>query len=138
MAIKTWLLQTFTWWSGQTINTRFHTWRHGELVGKDEQGNMYYRTKGGAIDPALGYERRWVIYAGESEGSATPPGWYGWLHHSTDVPPTAETYAPREWEAPHRPNMTGTAEAYRPQGSILNSGVRPAATGDYKPWTPGG
>ncbi len=53
MAIKTWLLQTFTWWSGQTINTRFHTWRHGELVGTDEAGNMYYRTKGGAIDPRL-------------------------------------------------------------------------------------
>ena len=91
MSIKTWLLQTFTWWSGQTINTRFHTWRHGEFVGTDEVGNAYYRTKGGAIDPALGYERRWVIYAGESEGSATPPGWYGWLHHSTDTPPTAES-----------------------------------------------
>lgn len=138
MSIKTWLLQTFTWWSGQTINTRFHTWRHGELVGKDEFGNMYYRTRGGAKDPALGYERRWVIYAGQSEGSMTPPGWYGWLHHSTDTPPTAEAYAAREWEKPHRPNMTGTAEAYRPQGSLLNAGVRPAATGDYKPWTPGG
>ena len=30
------------------------------------------------------------------------------------------------------------AEAYRPQGSILNAGVRPPATGDYKAWTPGG
>jgi NADH:ubiquinone oxidoreductase subunit len=33
-------------------------------------------------------------------------------------------------------NMTGTREAYRPPGSILNRGVRPKATGDYKPWRP--
>ncbi|HEX2338019.1 MAG TPA: NADH:ubiquinone oxidoreductase subunit NDUFA12, partial [Hyphomicrobiaceae bacterium] len=29
-----------------------------------------------------------------------------------------------------------TAEAYRPDGSILKSGRRPQATGDYKPWQP--
>ena len=132
-----WLLQILTWWNGQTLNTRFHTWRCGEFVGKDEFGNSYYRTKGGKIDPALGYERRWVIYAGESEGSMTPPGWYGWLRHSAELPPTAETYIPRDWEKPHQPNLTGTAEAYRPQGSLLKAGVRPPATGDYKAWTPG-
>jgi NADH:ubiquinone oxidoreductase subunit len=32
--------------------------------------------------------------------------------------------------------MTGTAEAWRPKGSILSSGQRPKATGDYKPWQP--
>lgn len=134
---KTWLLQFFTWWNGQTLNTRFHTWRHGELVGHDEFGNAYYRTRGGARDPALGYERRWVIYSGEVEASATPPGWFGWLHHTTDTPPTEEAYAPKAWELPYRPNRTGTPEAYRPEGSALRSGRRPAATGDYSAWTPG-
>ena len=132
-----WLLQILTWWNGQTLNTRFHTWRNGELVGQDEFGNSYYRTSGGKLDLALGYERRWVIYAGESDGSKTPPGWYGWLHQTTDTPPTAETYVAREWEMPHQANMTGTAQAYRPAGSLSMGGVRPAATGDYQPWTPG-
>ncbi len=133
----TWLLQILTWWNGQTLNTRFYTWRHGEVVGKDEFGNIYYRTKGGAVDPTLGFQRRWVIYAGQSEGSMTPPGWYGWLHHTVDTPPTDETYAARDWEMPHLPNMTGTAAAYRPQGSTLASGKRPTTGGDYDAWTPG-
>ena len=36
-----------------------------------------------------------------------------------------------------RANQTGTANAYRPAGSMLASGQRPAATGDYQAWTPG-
>ena len=132
-----WLKQFFPWCNGQTLNTRFHTWRHGELVGTDEFGNTYYRTRGGAIDPALGFERRWVIYNGYSEGSAVPQGWYGWLHHTVDTPPTQETYEPREWQKPFRPNLTGTPEAYRPAGSTLRDGVRPPATGYYEAWTPG-
>ena len=55
----------------------------GQLVGHDEFGNAYYRKPG--IDPALGFERRWVIYNGVSEASKTPPGWNGWLHHTVDV-----------------------------------------------------
>ena len=94
-------------------------------------------TKGGKLDPALGFERRWVIFSGTSEGSAVPPGWYGWLHHTVATPPTAETYVAHDWEMPHKPNMTGTAGAYRPEGSMLASGVRPPATGDYQAWTPG-
>jgi NADH:ubiquinone oxidoreductase subunit len=136
-SMLTWLTQFFTWWNGQTLNTRFHTWRNGELVGHDDSGNAYFRTKGGKLDPALGFERRWVIFSGTSEGSAVPPGWYGWLHHTVATPPTAETYVAHDWEMPHKPNMTGTAGAYRPEGSMLASGVRPPATGDYQAWTPG-
>ena len=47
-------MRIFTWWQGATLNTLFHTWRKGELVGEDEFGNRYYRTRGGANDPALG------------------------------------------------------------------------------------
>lgn len=132
-----WLTLVFTWWNGATINTRVHTARHGERVGEDAFGNVYYRTRGGAIDPALGIERRWVIFNGVTEASAVPPGWNGWLHHTVEVPPTAETYVPRAWEKPHIPNLTGTSRAYRPRGSTLREGERPPATGDYKPWTPG-
>src|SRR5262245_8204236 len=60
--MKQFLLKFFTWWSSQTFGTQLWTWRFGELVGTDDQGNRYYRTRGGAIDPTLGFERRWVIY----------------------------------------------------------------------------
>ena len=133
-----WLVRMFTWWNGATINTRFYTARHGELVGHDEFGNAYYRTIGGAIDPVLGFQRRWVIYAGESEGSATPPGWYGWLHHTTDVAPPDAAYTPHEWEAPYISNPTGTPMAWRPTGSTLSTGKRQASGGDYEAWSPGG
>jgi NADH:ubiquinone oxidoreductase subunit len=136
-AMKLFLLRIFTWWNGQTFGTQLSTWRFGELVGEDEQGNRYFRTKGGKIDPALGFERRWVIYTGYAEASRVPPSWHGWLHHTVDVAPTEESYRPREWEKPHVPNLTGTPRAYRPSGSTLMSGRRPKATGDYQPWTPG-
>ncbi len=137
MTLKDFFLQSFTWWNGQTIGTRVHTMRHGEFMGTDEFGNQYYRTKGGAIDPAVGFDRRWVIYNGEVEMSRVPPGWRGWLAHTTDVPPSQNPYAPREWEKGHVPNQTGTPEAYRPRGSTLSTGERPAATGDYVAWRPG-
>ena len=135
--MKLFLLKVFTWWNGQTFGTQLWTWRFGELVGEDEQGNRYYRTKGRKIDPTLGFERRWVVYNGYAEATRVPPSWHGWLHHTVDVAPTEETYTPREWEKPHVPNMTGTPAAYRPSGSTLASGRRPKATGDYQPWTPG-
>ena len=135
--MKQFLLKLFTWWNGQTLGTQVWTWRFGEAVGQDEQGNRYFRTKGGEIDPSLGFERRWVIYNGYAEATRVPPSWHGWLHHTVDLPPTEETYKPHEWEKPHVPNMTGTPLAYRPSGSTLASGRRPKATGDYQPWTPG-
>lgn len=135
--MKQWLLHFFTWWNGATLNTRFYTARHGERVGEDEFGNVYYRSRGGVKDPALGIERRWVIYNGVSEASKVPPGWNGWLHHTVDVAPVAETYTPHDWEKPHLANLTGTPMAYRPPGSTLRAGERPPATGDYKAWTPG-
>jgi NADH:ubiquinone oxidoreductase subunit len=136
--MKLFLLRYFTWWNGATLNTLFHTHRHGELVGHDEFGNAYYRTRGGAIDPALGFERRWVIYNGVSEASMTPPGWNGWLHQTVDTPPSEEDYRPREWQLPHRGNPTGTPGAVRPKGSTLRRGQRQATGGDYQAWTPGG
>ena len=130
------ITETFTWWNAQTMGTRFHTWRYGEFVGTDDFGNRYFRTKGGKIDPALGFERRWVIYNGVAEATAIPPGWHAWMHQRSDVPPSQETYVPHEWEKPHRANPTGTVNAYHPPGSAIGFGHRPEVTGDYKAWTP--
>ena len=124
--MKTFLLQFFTWWNGQTLGTRFDTWRKGRFVGSDEAGNRYYTDKTG--------KRRWVIYNGVAEASAIPPGWHGWMHHRQDDPPAA--YQPREWEKPHEPNLTGTPLAYRPPGSILRARPQTPGDSDYEPWTP--
>jgi NADH:ubiquinone oxidoreductase subunit len=130
------LLKLFTWWNGHTIGTMVHTRRNGELVGHDEFGNAYYRTKGGAIDPTLGVQRRWVIYAGYAEPTTIPPGWFGWMHHRTDVIPSRDGHRVREWELPHQPNLTGTPGAYRPKGSILGAARRASASSDYQAWQP--
>lgn len=136
-AMKSFLIEFFTWWNGQTMGTRFHTWRHGEQVGTDATGNVYYQTRGGQKDPALGIVRRWVVYNGEAEATTVPPGWMGWLRHTTDIAPSQADYTPREWERPHQPNMTGTSQAYRPKGSIMSPSGKAAAGTDYEAWTPG-
>lgn len=135
-SMKAFFLKFFTWWNSQTFGTQFTIWRDGVFVGEDEFGNRYYRSRF-AKDPALGHERRWVVYNGYADASAIPPGWYGWMHHRTTEPPTSASYQPRAWQKPHKPNGTGTAEAYRPPGSTLAAGKRPRATGDYQAWTPG-
>lgn len=126
--MKNFLLQIFTWWNGQTLGTRFHTWRRGERVGEDSAGNLYYRDKNSG--------RRWVIYNGVADASKIEPGWHGWMHYRTDVPPTDESYQPKDWQKPHRENLTGTAGAYYPKGSLANPQPRPEVTGDYEAWTP--
>lgn len=138
MKLFDFLTRTFTWWNGQTWGTYWFTRRHGERVGADEFGNVYYRGVARHIDPSTGPERRWVIYNGEAELSRVPPSWRGWLAHTHDEAPSEAPYTPREWELPHLPNMTGTPQAYRPAGSTLASGQRPPATGDYVAWSPDG
>jgi NADH:ubiquinone oxidoreductase 17.2 kD subunit len=127
--MKNLLLKIFTWWNGSTMGTDLFTSRKGRRVGEDEFGNVYYQTADG--------KRRWVIYAGEAEASAIPPGWHGWMHHRVATPPSQESYTARAWQKPHRPNPTGTPAAYRPRGSLLSEGQRPRVSGDYDAWTPG-
>ena len=134
--MKTLILRILTWWNSQTFGTQLWTKLYGEFVGEDEFGNRYYRTKGGKIDPHLGFQRRWVIYNGYTEASTVPPSWHGWLHHTVDEPPTEEKYKARSWQKPHRANLTGSPAASRPTGSTLAQGRRPKATGDYRAWSP--
>lgn len=134
--MKQLLLQIFTWWNGQTIGTRFLTWRKGEFVGSDEFGNKYYQCKWKQIDPSVGPRRRWVVYSGEVEASRIPPGWRAWLCYTVDVSPADKAYQPYPWELAYKHNMTGTTQAYRPEGSLLASGQRPTVSGDYSPWSP--
>lgn len=117
------------------VHIRFVTLFSGaRRVGTDTLGNVYYTAK-----PRKGYkrERRWVIYNGVPEASNVPPEWHGWLHHQTDVVPAqAEKSYRRPWQKPHVPNLTGTVQAYRPPGHVLEGGRRDKATGDYEAWKP--
>ncbi len=108
--------------------TRFH----GQKVGEDGTGNVYYRR------PAARYgrDRRWVVYAGEPEASNVPPMWHAWLHHQTDIVPDPKAPTQRPWMKPHQPNPTGTAGAYLPPGHTLDARPRAASTADYEPWSP--
>jgi len=128
------LKEIFAWWTGNTIALRLHTARNGTFIGEDGFGNRYYEQTRG-VGP-LGKARRWVIYRDIAEASLVPPEWHGWLHYTVDTPPEKTDYQARPWERAHRPNMTGTPEAYRPPGSILTPESRPKATGDYDAWTP--
>ena len=128
------LKQMFTWWNGETLNTRFYTWCKGEFVGQDETGNKYYRAKSAMPDSIP--ERRWVIYAGYSEASQIPSGWHGWMHHRVNTPPSQEKYVAREWQLPHQENLTGSADAYHPPGSIATGGKPQMAAPDYQAWKP--
>ena len=120
------LKRSVTWWNGQTLNTQLFTWRRGEKVGEDSQGNIYYRN---ADD-----SRRWVIFNGEAEASRINPDWHGWLHRTWDEPPTDKPLVHKAWEKPHQENQTGTPLAYAPAGSIRRA--QPADRGDYEAWTP--
>ena len=126
--IKRFLGEIFSWWSGSTWGTRLWIWRRGEYVGSDEFGNKYYQdTKA---------NRRYVTYAGDADASTIAPGWYGWMSHRAALPPSQTNYVPKSWEKPATGNLTGTAGAYRPDGSLLKGGERKRVTGDYDAWSP--
>lgn len=120
----------FTWWNSASIGTRIFTSRHGQKVGEDSQGNIYYQDKNG--------KRRWVIYKnGPVEASRIPAEWHGWIHHTFDTPPTIEAPEVKTWEKDHQPNLTGSMGAYLPDGSPVRGGHRAATVSDYEAWTPG-
>lgn len=120
------LKRMLTWWNTQTLGTQIFTARKGIKVGTDEQGNTYYQTRDG--------KKRWIIYNGEMEASRVAPDWHGWLHFTWDQPPTDAPLAHKAWEKPHQENLTGTAAAYAPPGSIRRAA--PAARSDYDAWQP--
>ena len=126
--------EIFSWWGGNTWSNRIYTRLRGKHVGTDEEGNRYYVQSRG-VGP-LGKPRRWVIYKDGAEASKISPDWHGWMHFTVDQVPTVVAYQARSWQKPHRSNMTGTADAYRPSGSILASGKHAPTASDYEPWRP--
>lgn len=126
MGILNTALRAVTWWNSQTLGTQLFTWRKGQKVGEDNQGNVFYQTADG--------KKRWVIFNGEAEASRIDPEWHGWLHHTWDEPPTKAPLKHKPWEKPHQENLTGTPAAYAPPGSIRRPD--PVARSNYEAWQP--
>jgi NADH:ubiquinone oxidoreductase subunit len=126
MGILNSLLRAVTWWNGSTLNTQIYTSRKGIKVGEDDEGNVFYHN---ADD-----SKRWVIYNGEAEASRVDPQWHGWLHRTWDEPPTDKPLKHKSWEKPHQENLTGSALAYAPAGSLRRPD--PVERKDYEAWSP--
>ncbi|MCH2163356.1 MAG: NADH:ubiquinone oxidoreductase subunit NDUFA12 [Marinovum sp.] len=120
------LLRAVTWWHGSTLGTQLYTWHNGQKVGEDAAGNAFYQSRDG--------KRRWVMFNGEAEASRVGADWHGWLHHTYDEPPTERPLVHKSWEKPHQENVTGTALAYAPKGSLRR--VDPEPRSDYEAWSP--
>ena len=101
------------------VGTLLYTWLKGEFIGVDEFSNRYYRNTKAKLH---GRERRWVVYKGKPEASKVPAEWHAWLHHLTDSPLTEKAAQALSWQKEHEPNLTGTSNAYRPQGHDLELG----------------
>ena len=127
MGILSTINSVFSWWNGATLNTRLFTRRKGVKVGEDDQGNVYYRTRDDS--------KRWVIFNGYVEASRISPDWHGWLHRTYDETPAEKPLVHKAWEKPHQENLSGSALAYAPAGSIRKAAA-PEARSDYEAWAP--
>lgn len=96
------------------IGTALLTLLKGKEVGIDQYGNKYYQEKFYFSPPKDRPSRRWVVYKGISEGSKVPAEWHGWLHYTTDKPPSEKKREKYFWEKSHLPNLSGTKKAYKP------------------------
>ena len=100
--------QIFIWWHRQTVGTFIYTLFTGKLVGKDEFDNKYYSNSSG---------KRWVIYKNRVESSKIPPEWHQWIHFLTKNMPSTNLNK-FKWQKKHEENLTGTSEAYKPDGML--------------------
>jgi len=105
------LKQIFTWWHKQTFGTFIYTLFLGKFVGSDNLGNKYYSNSIG---------KRWVIYKNNIESSTIPSEWYPWMHFlSKNIP--YEDKKKFSWQKNRKENLTGTKEAYKPDGALSSN-----------------
>ena len=108
------LRMLFTWWHSQTLGTALATWRHGELVGMDEQGNRYYRDKNGKSINGKSRGAGWFTMVMWKLHACRRMAWLA--HYTVDETPDEAGFEKKDWHRPHRANQTGTPNAHRPAG----------------------
>ena len=94
----------FTWWNKQTFGTFLKTLFFGKLVGSDDYGNKYYKSKN---------DERWVVYSSNIEATKITSDWYLWIHHTIDKIPDNNTQK-FYWQKKHLENQTGTINSHKP------------------------
>ena len=68
-------------------------------------GNKYYEDKNG---------KRWVIYKrDEIDATKIPQEWFSWIHY-TKIKLKTPQLNKYDWQVDHKPNATGTSDAYKP------------------------
>ena len=75
------LKQIFTWWHKQTFGTFLKTLFFGKFVGKDLNGNKYYKSK---------MNERWIVYHDNIDASKITSEWFLWMHHTIEETPKNE------------------------------------------------
>ncbi len=109
----------FTWWNKQTLGTFFKTLFFGKYVGKDENGNRYYRNR---------QDERWVVYSRNIEASKITSDWFLWMHHTIDKVPS-QNEKKYIWQKPHSENKSGSENAYKPIKIKKDSNIK-----KYETW----
>ncbi len=113
------LLKKFHLVESPNLGTRINTFVNGKFVGEDQFGNKYYENKKG---------KRWVIYKNEVEATNIPNNWYSWIHYTKNKIENEHNLKEFSWQKPHKPNQTGTNNAYHPNKS------KKLETKKYKTW----
>jgi len=112
----------FTWWNRQTLGTFIYTFFLGKYIGMDEFGNKYYSNS---------KKKRWVIYKDTVESTKIPSEWYLWIHFLEKDKPF-DNEKKYSWQKKHKENLTGTKEAYKPEGSLI--GKTKKSIKKYETW----
>ena len=109
----------FTWWNRQTFGTFLKTLFFGKLVGRDEYGNKYYKSK---------KDERWVVYSNNIEATKITSDWFLWMHHTIDKIPD-KSVKKFKWQKKHLENRTGSKDSYKPIKIRKNSNEK-----KYESW----
>tara|TARA_B100001123_G_C14611019_1_gene749894 strand:+ start:58 stop:423 length:366 start_codon:yes stop_codon:yes gene_type:complete len=116
----------------KNISLYIYTIFNGNLVGKDKEGNKFYKSN---ISHGTKKEKRWVLYKKDNDPTNIDPDWHAWLHHIVNKVPTSENKKDYYWQKKISPNKTGTKGAYLPKGHILNKESK-VDKKNYEPWIP--
>jgi NADH:ubiquinone oxidoreductase subunit len=111
------------------IGTIINIFFNYQKIGVDQFGNRYYISK----KKIYGRYKRMVLYNGVAEPSKIPPMWHAWMHYVTDEINNNEKY---DWQKTPTPNLTGTKNAYFPEGYMGEKGQRKNVAADYESWQP--